>query len=144
MRTIKPIVLVFLLYTLPCVAGVADDVRAAAKSSAQGSLVRDVSVNGATATITYGSMGPNDWNGVSRERTAARVIPKVLQKVATIQKAIVVIEVGFRAVMKRCDAVTFKGALQNDTDFMKNVTDGVVGDKARLAEWEKRHVFLKK
>jgi len=126
------------------VAGVSEDVKAAAKSSLQGSLVKDVQVNGTTATITYKSLGASDWSGDSRERTAARCIPKVLQKVSSIKKVIIVIEQDFRAVMTRSDANSFYGVFTSDDDFKKNVSDGVVYNKARLAQWNREFVVLKK
>lgn len=144
MKTFYCCLLSFLTLSVFLIAGVPEDVKIAAKSSLQGSLVSDVSVTGSTATITYSSLGANDWGGASRERTAARCIPKVLQKVSSVRKVIIVIEQNFRAVMTRSDANSFYGTFASDEDFKRNVSDGVVYNKTRLAQWEKKFVVLKK
>lgn len=125
-------------------AGVKEDVTAAAKSSLSGPLIKEVTVKGSTATITYKSIGANDWNGTSRQRAAARCIPKVMQKAPTIMTVIIVIESHFKASMTRQQAVKFYGTFTSDEDFKSHVTDAVVYDKARLAVWEQKFVTLKK
>lgn len=142
MKTLVTTALVILLIGSDAMAGVPETVKAVAKASLQGSLVKTVTIKGTTATITYGSTSPNDWGGTSRERAASRVIPKVFQQVPSIKKVIVVIEQNFKAVMSRSEAEAFYGAFQSDADFKKNVSDGVTYDKVRLSNWAKKFVVM--
>lgn len=139
-RTLPTLCLLFCFTLMSvAVAGTKEDVWTAAKSSFGGGLLKSADVNASTATLTYDGNDKSFWSsGSAKEKVAVRCIATVLRKVAGINTVHIVIG-GYSAKMTRKQAESFFGAFMTDTDFRKNVTDGVMYDKSKLSAFNSKY-----